>query len=254
MNTQRRHLLSLPLALALPLAAPAWAQAQKKTALPPVQVWKDPNCGCCQDWIDHMKAAGFSVQTHDSGNAAVRRRLGLAERYGSCHTALVGGYVVEGHVPAREVRRLLAEKPAALGLAVPGMPVGSPGMDGPVYGGRQDPHDVLLVRRDGSSEAYQSYFRQTAGPASAEQKPGAQAADTRPFTEGEVRRVNASTQQVTLRHGEIRNLDMPPMTMAFTLRNAALLQGLKVGDRVRFTAERIDGVYTVMSLEPLAPR
>lgn len=153
MNSRRRHLLAWPLALLLP------GLAQAQPAGPVLQVWKDPNCGCCQDWIEHLRAEGFSVKSHDSGNNAVRRRLGLPERYGSCHTAQVGGYVIEGHVPARDIRRLLAEKPRALGLAVPGMPVGSPGMDGAVYGGRQDPHDVLLVQADGSSKVYQSYFR-----------------------------------------------------------------------------------------------
>ena len=153
MNSRRRHLLAWPWALLLP------GLTQAQSAAPLLQVWKDPNCGCCQDWIEHLRAEGFSVKTHDSGNNAVRRRLGLPERYGSCHTAQIGGYVIEGHVPAREIRRLLAEKPRALGLAVPGMPVGSPGMDGAVYGGRQDPHDVLLVQADGSSKVYQSYFR-----------------------------------------------------------------------------------------------
>lgn len=155
MNTHRRQLIIAGAALALP--ALAWAKPQP--ALPPLQVWKDPNCGCCKDWVAHLDADGFQVTTHDSGNTAIRRRLGLPERFASCHTALIGGYVIEGHVPAREIRRLLAERPAALGLAVPGMPVGSPGMDGPVYGGRQDPYDVLLVQRDGSSRVFQSYFR-----------------------------------------------------------------------------------------------
>ncbi|MBL0920268.1 MAG: DUF411 domain-containing protein [Hydrogenophaga sp.] len=134
-------------------------QAQGKTALPMLQLWKDPNCGCCNDWVAHLEADGFRVQTFDTGNTTMRRRLRLPERYGSCHTGLIAGYVIEGHVNAREIRRLLAEKPAAIGLAVPGMPVGSPGMDGEVYGDRKDPYDVLLVLRDGSSRVYQSYFR-----------------------------------------------------------------------------------------------
>jgi hypothetical protein len=79
--------------------------------------------------------------------------------FASCHTGLIAGYVIEGHVNAREIRRLLQEKPQALGLAVPGMPVGSPGMDGPEYGERRDPYDVVLVNKDGSSRVYQSYFR-----------------------------------------------------------------------------------------------
>ena len=151
----RRGLLLAAAALALPAAG----FAKDKPALPVLQVWKDPNCGCCHEWVAHLQAEGFQVQTFDSGNTAMRRRLQMPERFGSCHTGLVGGYVIEGHVPAREIRRLLAEKPQAIGLAVPGMPVGSPGMDAPVYGGRQDPHDVLLVLRDGSSRVYQSYFR-----------------------------------------------------------------------------------------------
>ena len=104
-----------------------------------------------------MQQNGFAVTAHDSGNNAVRARLGLAAKYGSCHTALVGGYVVEGHVAAAEVRRLLREKPQALGLAVPGMPVGSPGMDGPEYKGRRDKYDTLLVLRDGSSQVFQRH-------------------------------------------------------------------------------------------------
>ena len=155
----RRRLLRA--ATALPLAGLAGVALAQKTpsALPVLQVWKDPNCGCCQDWVDYLKADGFVVQVFDTGNTAVRRRLGLPDRYGSCHTGLVGGYVIEGHVHAREIRRLLTEKPDALGLAVPGMPVGRPRMDGPVDGDRRDPYDVVLVLKDGSSRVYQSYFR-----------------------------------------------------------------------------------------------
>ena len=143
------------------LAAGAWAllgaTAGRAATLPPLQVWKSPSCGCCKDWIAILQRDGFAVQVFDQGSGAARARAGLPARYGSCHTALIGGYVVEGHVPAREIRRLLAEKPAALGLAVPGMPVGSPGMDGPEYGGRRDPYDVLLVARDGTSRVFAGY-------------------------------------------------------------------------------------------------
>jgi hypothetical protein len=138
------------------LAAPALARAAP-TARPLVEVWKDPGCGCCKDWVRHLEADGFRTKLHDTGNTAIRARLGIDARYGSCHTALVDGYAIEGHVPAREIRRLLRERPTALGLAVPRMPVGSPGMDGPEYAGRRDPYDVLLLRRDGSAETFQSY-------------------------------------------------------------------------------------------------
>ncbi len=141
------------------LAAPQLWAARPDTT---VEVWKDPQCGCCADWIAHMQAEGFRVTVHESGNAAVRARLGLPERLGSCHTALAGGYLIEGHVPAADVKKLLAETPKALGLAVPGMPVGSPGMDGPAYNGRKDPYDVLLVTRnlmnsDVSTRVFTSY-------------------------------------------------------------------------------------------------
>ncbi|RKJ94599.1 DUF411 domain-containing protein [Alicycliphilus denitrificans] len=156
-DTHRRQWLTAIAAAAACTALPAIAS--NATA---VEVWKDPNCGCCQDWIDHMQANGFAVTTHESGNAAVRARLGLPQRLGSCHTALVGGYLLEGHVPAADVRKLLKEKPKALGLAVPGMPVGSPGMDGPAYNGRKDPYDVLLVTKnlmnsDVSTRVFTSY-------------------------------------------------------------------------------------------------
>jgi len=155
---QRRSLLLTATAL-LATALPAWAAAPAAKPLPALQVWKDPNCGCCKDWISALQRDGFQVQVFDTGNTAARKRLGLPDQYASCHTALIGGYVIEGHVNAREIRRLLTEKPKAIGLAVPGMPVGSPGMDGPEYGGRQDPYDVVLVLPNGSARVYQAYFR-----------------------------------------------------------------------------------------------
>jgi hypothetical protein len=153
MNTRRRFALGLLAAAVAPLA-----MSQVRPAVPlRMEVWKSPTCGCCKDWIVHVQAHGFEVSVNDVGNTAARKRLGMAERYGSCHTARVAGYVVEGHVPAAEVQRLLREKPDALGLAVPGMPIGSPGMDGPEYGGQQDRYDVLLLARDGSARVYARY-------------------------------------------------------------------------------------------------
>ena len=144
---------------ALLACASGWAVAQSvgKPSEVIVQVWKDPNCGCCKDWVAHLERNGFRTQVFETGNQAVRRRLGMPEKLGSCHTALVDGYVIEGHVPANEMQRLLRSRPAALGLSVPGMPVGAPGMDGPAYGGRKDPYDVLLVAKDGSATVYQHH-------------------------------------------------------------------------------------------------
>jgi hypothetical protein len=147
--SRRRWLVG---ALALPIAG-AWAAPSSSV----VEVWKDPNCGCCKDWVAHLAQAGFEVRVSDSGNSGVRARLGIPVRLGSCHTARIGGYAIEGHVPVSEIQRLLRDKPRAVGLSVPGMPLGSPGMDGPAYGGRKNPYDVLLVQADGGSTVYQSY-------------------------------------------------------------------------------------------------
>ncbi len=122
-----------------------------------VEVWKDPSCGCCKDWVAVVEKAGFEVRIFETGNNAMRAQLGIPAKLGSCHTARVAGYALEGHVPVREMHRLLREKPKAVGLAVPGMTVGSPGMDGPVYKGRKEPYSVLLVQRDGSTSVYQTY-------------------------------------------------------------------------------------------------
>lgn len=149
---RRRALLLGALALALAPLAKAAAPAAI-----PVQVWKDANCGCCKDWIAHLEQHGFAVSARDEGNTAARARLGMPEALGSCHAAVIQGYVIEGHVPAADIRRLLNEKPDALGLAVPGMPLGSPGIDGPAYGGRHTPYQVLLVGKDGTTRVFNTY-------------------------------------------------------------------------------------------------
>ena len=150
-NRSRRNLSAAAILAAL--ATPALAASPAVA----IEVWKGPECGCCEDWIKILRAGGFQVRSHDSGNSDARAAAGMPARYGSCHTAKVQGYALEGHVPVREIRRLLEDRPVAVGLAVPAMPIGSPGMDGPEYGGRRDPYDVLLVQRDGSASVYQSY-------------------------------------------------------------------------------------------------
>ena len=145
LKLDRRRLLG---ALAATLALPAFGRAKP----PLVEVWKDPSCGCCQDWLAHMQANGFELRSYDTGNVAVRQRLGVPAKLGSCHTARVDGYAIEGHVPASEVQRLLRERPPALGLVVPGMPIGSPGMPGPPR-----PYTVYLIGKDGSSTPFSQH-------------------------------------------------------------------------------------------------
>jgi hypothetical protein len=113
---------------------------------PPVmQVFKDPNCRCCGAWVEHLQANGFTVTVATAPNIQeVKARVGVPKELSSCHTGEISGYVVEGHVPAHAIQRLLAEKPAAIGLAVPGMPIGSPGMEGP----NPVAYDVILFARD----------------------------------------------------------------------------------------------------------
>jgi hypothetical protein len=158
-NRARRRLLLalgtlLPLARLAQAAPPAPAKAAELTT---VEVWKEATCGCCKDWIAHMEANGFKVFVNTGETNAARARFGIRQNMASCHTARVGGYAIEGHVPAREIRRLLREKPVAVGLAAPGMPIGSPGMDTPSYNGKKNPYSVMLVAKDGSATVYQKY-------------------------------------------------------------------------------------------------
>ena len=133
------------------LAQASWAAP----ATPVIDVYKSPTCGCCNKWIDHLRANGLDVRSYDTDNVAQHKaRLGVPPGYGSCHTAEVDGYVIEGHVPAREIKRLLKEKPRARGLVVPAMPAGSPGMEAD---GRKDPYKVFLVNRNGSTRTYVQY-------------------------------------------------------------------------------------------------
>ena len=117
-------------------------------------VYKSPWCGCCSKWIDHLKASGHTVSTQDIESLdTVKKMAGVPEHLQSCHTAMVDGYVIEGHVPSKDIERLLAERPKAKGLAVPGMPAGSPGMEG----GAPDKYDVMLFNPDGSSDVFARY-------------------------------------------------------------------------------------------------
>ena len=130
-------------------ASPADAQAARMV------VYKTPTCGCCRAWVDHVQAAGFAVEVHDMPDVTpVKNEHGLPGHLGSCHTAVVDGYVVEGHVPADVIRRLLRERPQIAGIAVPGMPIGSPGMEVP--SGRKDPYDVIAFTKDGKVSVYET--------------------------------------------------------------------------------------------------
>ena len=136
------------------LSALVSASAPRKpvASAPLVTVFKDPNCGCCASWVEHLRKHGFAVAVRDTSDIAGAKRTGrVPERLHSCHTAFVAGYVIEGHVPAADIQRLLREKPRVAGLAVPGMPAGSPGMEVP---GRADRYDVVAFNRDGSTRVF----------------------------------------------------------------------------------------------------
>ncbi len=137
----------------------AWAifvfAAAQPVRAEPVEVFKTATCGCCGEWVSHMQTNGFTPSTKDIAAGALARlkiQVGLKNPdLHSCHTAKVGGYIVEGHVPAEDVKRLLAEKPDAVGITVPGMPLGSPGMEA---GNRKEAYEVLLVKRDGTTSVF----------------------------------------------------------------------------------------------------
>jgi hypothetical protein len=140
-------------------AAPAAARSTVLQAAPAsdvVQVYKSPTCGCCVEWIEHLKEHGFTVEVIDQPDMfAVKNELGLPRELASCHTARVAGYLVEGHVPAQDIRRLLEDRPQLAGLAVPGMPVGSPGME--VEGQPADEYDVVAFDASGTTSIWASY-------------------------------------------------------------------------------------------------
>lgn len=142
-----------PAPAAIPVSVTSSPVAATPATLPLIRVHKSASCGCCGVWVDHVRAAGFPVEIHDTEDMmTVKDRLGVPEPMMSCHTAEVDGYFVEGHVPAGDIKRLLAEKPKARGIAVPGMPLGSPGMEMP--DGRTQPYEVALVADDGSSATF----------------------------------------------------------------------------------------------------
>lgn len=140
-----------------PIAVAAAAELSAEAhGLPLALVHKSPTCGCCGLWVDHLKEAGFPVEVRDSEDVTpVKQRLGVPYGKGSCHTAEIAGYFIEGHVPAEDIKRLLAEKPDAKGLVLPGMPMGSPGMEGPE--GTARPYTVELVGRDGTTSPFSQH-------------------------------------------------------------------------------------------------
>jgi hypothetical protein len=145
-------------AILLLLAGPAVACTRTSDTpaaapMPRMVVHKSESCGCCKLWVKHVEQAGFSVQVINEDNLGpIKESVGIPVGKGSCHTGIVEGYFVEGHVPVADIKRLLRERPDAKGLTVPGMPAGSPGMEVP--SGQVDPYDVLLVAKDGSTSVY----------------------------------------------------------------------------------------------------
>jgi hypothetical protein len=131
--------------------------ANSKTAPPVIEVWKSTTCECCGNWVKHLEANGFTVKVNPASPSMLdhlRKEAGIGDKLASCHTAKINGYVIEGHVPASDIQRLVAEKPDAIGLTVPGMVAGSPGME---QGAKYDPYKVLLVKKDGTTEVFSSY-------------------------------------------------------------------------------------------------
>lgn len=149
-----RSVVVLFLGWLLLLPAPQAFAQPRSAAQDTVVVFKSKSCGCCNDWVRHLRSNGFRVDARDVDDIPGQRaKLGVPQDLGSCHTATVGGYAIEGHVPAADIRRLLKERPRARGLAVPGMPLGSPGMEGP----RKDPYETLLFQPDGSYVVFERH-------------------------------------------------------------------------------------------------
>ena len=144
------HKLLLKFILAVSLSGMiSYAAATK------IEVYKSPTCKCCAKWVDHMRTNGFTVETRNIGNKEARKHAGISPSLGSCHTSLVEGYAIEGHVPATDIKRLLKERPRAIGLAAPGMPKGSPGMES----SRPKPYNVLLINKEGNISVYSRHLQ-----------------------------------------------------------------------------------------------
>lgn len=144
----KKQILGMALVGALGFSTPLLAAGAAQS----IHVYKSPTCGCCTDWVDHLESNGFEVEvteTHDMNR--VKMEAGLSPNLASCHTALVGDYVIEGHVPADDIHRLIANAPKARGLAVPGMPAGSPGME---MGDRKDHYQVLMFNDNGQTKVF----------------------------------------------------------------------------------------------------
>jgi hypothetical protein len=233
---QRRHFLKGFFAAGIGLSFNVYA----KPVVATIEVYKSASCGCCTEWVKHLQDNGFTVNARNVPNPSdYREKHGIPQALGSCHTGVVQGYALEGHVPAREVKRLLAERPTAKGLTVPGMPVGSPGME--VDGMGSDAFDVLLVRADGSHVVFARYE----GKQASSNKTVASDA----LTEGQVTKVDRKAGTITIRHGRIANLDMPPMTMEFQAKDAAVLKQVKAGDKIRFVADKAGEDFAVVRID-----
>jgi hypothetical protein len=136
------------------LAALLWFSPALAAAENAIEVWKSATCKCCINWVKHLEANGFAVKVNDVDRSTLDRikaQAGIGEKLAACHTGKIGPYFIEGHVPASDVKRLVAEQPDALGLTVPGMPIGSSGME---QGSETEPYDVLLMKKDGSTEVF----------------------------------------------------------------------------------------------------
>jgi hypothetical protein len=155
MIDRRSFIAAMPLALIACSSGAEESRASETASLPLMLVHKTPTCGCCNAWVDHLRSAGFTVETVDVPDTGpIANRLGVPNALRSCHTAEIGGYAIEGHVPAAEIRRLLTDRPDAAGLAVPDMPLGSPGME---MGDRRENYDVILFDRVGGTRIFASY-------------------------------------------------------------------------------------------------
>ncbi len=146
----RRNLLATGISVLASPSLSAWA-----ATYPPIKAYRNPGCGCCEKWAAQLKQAGFVITMEDDEDLAGRKkRLGVPADLSGCHTAIIGDYVIEGHVPPKDILKFLAERPASLGLSVPGMPVGSPGME---IDGMKDAYGVIQFSRDGTRRVYSKY-------------------------------------------------------------------------------------------------
>lgn len=221
------------------------AEPAGEAAGPLVSVYKNESCGCCKAWVEHLQQAGFAVEVHDLDNLGpTKERVGIPVAMGSCHTAEVGGYFVEGHVPADDIKRLLREQPKAKGVTVPAMPRGDLSRSIPFRAASSSASNLASAfsRTSAGCPGISTRLKSRTAHTMAESAAAQSSSSEANTTQGTVHKVDHRARTVTIAHGPVPSLNWPAMTMAFQVQDEHTIFTLKEGDEVEFSFTRGRGI------------